>query len=366
MKEIMGINDRYSDPSVAAGLVKKIEEISDTLSRQVRLMEVCGTHTVALRRAGIHSLLPAKVKLISGPGCPVCVTPSGYIDNAFRLIEKHNCRVASFGDMVKVPGSDGRTLSAHTGSGRIKVIYSPSELSALAAETTEAVVFLAIGFETTIPAAISGFRKALEEGRKNLFLYTAFKTVPPALQFLLSDESHMLDGFLLPGHVSVIIGREAYGFLERKNGIPGVITGFEPIDMLIGIETLLKLIRVGDARVVNAYKRAVREGGNPAARALMYDFLEPYAAHWRSLGIINDSGLRLSSRYRDFDAASVFSLAEETDAGAPGCLCGAVIQGKVTPADCGLFGKACTPDRPVGPCMVSSEGTCAAYFRYGF
>ena len=361
----MDINDRYSDPAVAAQLVQRIDEISNSLSRQMKFMEVCGTHTVALRRHGIHSLLPAKVKLISGPGCPVCVTPSGYIDNAFRLIEEHNCRVVSFGDMVKVPGSDGRTLSTHLGSGRVRIVYSPSKLSALAAETRGALVFLAIGFETTIPAVLAGLRKALEDGRKNLFLYTAFKTVPAALKFLLSDESHMLDGFLLPGHVSVIIGREAYSFLEGKNGIPGVITGFEPLDMLVGIKTLLELNNNANVRVVNQYRRAVKEGGNPVARALMEEFLVPYPACWRSVGRIEESGLKLRPAYREFDASSVFSLAEETDADAPGCLCGAVIQGKVVPPDCRLFGKTCTPDRPVGPCMVSSEGTCAAYFRYG-
>ncbi len=361
----MGINARYSDPAVAAHLVTKINEISTSLGRQVRLMEVCGTHTVALRRHGIHSLLPSGVKLISGPGCPVCVTPSGYIDNAIGLIEKHNCSVITFGDMVKVPGSDGRTLSSYLGSGKVKIVYSPSELSSLASEIDGPVVFLAIGFETTIPAVTAGLRKALEDGRRNLFLYTAFKTVPAALEFLISDKSHMLDGFLLPGHVSVIIGREAYSFLEKRSGIAGVITGFEPVDMLIGVKTLLELIADGEKRVVNGYPRAVRETGNRTARALIDEYLEPYTARWRSIGLIEESGLKLRSAFAGYDAAKIFGLDEESDVDAPGCLCGAVIQGKVVPPDCGLFGKKCTPDRPVGPCMVSSEGTCAAYFRYG-
>lgn len=361
----MGISGKYSDPAAAAELSREIAEIGETLDNTVRIMEVCGTHTVALRRHGIHSLLPEQIRLISGPGCPVCVTPSGYIDNAFRLVEEHNCTVVSFGDMVKVPGSDGRTLSSYLGSGRVRIVYSPSELSAIAAGSEGPVVFLAIGFETTIPAVLAGFRKALEEKRQNVSLYTAFKTVPPALKFLLSDESHKIDGFLLPGHVSVIIGRTAYRFLEEDTGINGVITGFEPIDMLIGIKTLLESVRDGISRVVNEYPRAVREDGNPTARKIMSDYLEPYGARWRSIGAIEGSGLCLKSEFGDYDTSKVFSLPEEGDTDAPGCLCGAVIQGKASPPDCSFFGGRCTPDRPVGPCMVSSEGTCAAYLKYG-
>ena len=361
----MGINERYNDPATAALLSKEIVDISGTLENTVRFMEVCGTHTVALRRHGIHSLLPSKIKLISGPGCPVCVTPSGYIDNAFRLVEKYNCTIVSFGDMVKVPGSDGRTLSTYIGSGKVRIVYSPSELSALALEIDGPVVFLAIGFETTIPAVLAGFRKAIEERRQNIFLYTAFKTVPAALSFLLSDESHRIDGFLLPGHVSVIIGCKAYSFLEDEKGIAGVITGFEPVDMLLGIRTLLQSVVDGDKRVLNEYPRAVREGGNPTARKIMEEYLEPYAARWRSIGVIEESGLRLLSLYHKYDAGKVFDLPDEGDTDAPGCLCGAVIQGKAAPPDCSFFGKRCTPDRPVGPCMVSSEGTCAAYLKYG-
>jgi hydrogenase expression/formation protein HypD len=185
------------------------------------------------------------------------------------------------------------------------------------------------------------------------------------LQFLLSDKTHQLDGFLLPGHVSVIIGREAYCFLEDQNGIAGVITGFEPIDMLFGIKTLLESVRSGETKVVNGYQRAVRDSGNPTARAIMEEYLEPYPARWRSIGVIEGSGLRLLPGYGKHDARVAFDLSEESDADAPGCLCGSVIQGKVIPTDCAFFGKGCTPDRPVGPCMVSSEGTCAAYLRYG-
>jgi len=365
LKAEMGINDRYHDRDIAQRLVEEIVELSGKLARQVRFMEVCGTHTVALRRHGIHSLLPPNVKLISGPGCPVCVTPSGYIDNAIRLIEEFDCTVVSFGDMVKVPGAGGGTLAGYLGSGRVRIVYSPSELSALAGVIKGPVVFLAIGFETTVPVVLAGFKKALADNRKNLLLYTAFKTVPAALEFLLADKSHRLDGFLLPGHVSVIIGRLAYAFLEENENVSGVITGFEPVDMLVGIKSLLQLVSNHETRVTNEYKRAVRDAGNPTARAIMDEFLEPYAARWRSIGNIENSGLRLLPRFSDFDAAAVFGLKDEMDTDAPGCLCGSVIQGKVVPSECGLFGTVCTPDRPVGPCMVSSEGTCAAYLKYG-
>jgi hydrogenase expression/formation protein HypD len=361
----MTIDERFSDPTIATLLKEEIEKLTISLNRTVRFMEVCGTHTVALRRHGIHSLLPDQIKLISGPGCPVCVTPSGYIDNSFYLVEEKNCTVVSFGDMAKVPGVDGRALSSLLGSGRVRIVYSPSELSQIAKEADGPVVFLAIGFETTIPTVIAGFRKALDEGRRNVFLYTAFKTVPAALQFLLGDSDHALDGFILPGHVSVVIGSEAYRFLESDDGVAGVITGFEPIDMLGGIKTLLELVKNRRKRVINGYRRAVRDNGNPAARAIVDEYLEPYAARWRSVGVIEGSGLRLRREYRGFDAAEVFGLKEEPDIEAPGCLCGAVIQGKVTPPECAHFGSSCTPDRPVGPCMVSSEGTCAAYLKYG-
>ena len=359
----MRIDALYSDPDAASRLKDDISLLAARIGRDVRLMEVCGTHTVALRRHGVHSLLPPEVRLISGPGCPVCVTPSGYIDNALSLIEEHGCTVVSFGDMAKVPGAGGRTLSTHLGSGRVRIVYSPTEIQAIAESIDGPVVFLAIGFETTIPVVLAGFRRALQAECTNVYLYTAFKTVPPALEFLLSDETHNLDGFILPGHVSVIIGVRAYEFLRSR--IAGVVTGFEPLDMLLGIRGLLRLVQEGRMSVENEYPRAVHGDGNANARELMASYLEPYDAHWRAIGAIPSSGLRLRAAFRGYDASHVFGLPEERDVHAPGCLCGSVIQGKVIPTECGLFGRSCTPDRPVGPCMVSSEGTCAAYLRYG-
>jgi hydrogenase expression/formation protein HypD len=350
---------------LADTLVRGVQAQAEAIGRTVRLMEVCGTHTVELRKQGIHSLLPPSVTLVSGPGCPVCVTPSGYVDNAIRLVTEDRATVATFGDMLKVPGSSGESLASLTGTGRVKVVYSPHDLVSFAAAHDGPVVFLAVGFETTIPTIVSALQEARDSGVRNLLLYTAFKTVPPALTFLLSDPEHGIDGFLLPGHVSVVIGTEAYRFLESPGGRPGVVTGFEPLDMLAGILMLLRQIARGACAVENAYPRAVKDGGNPRARRIMEEALETRSDPWRGLGVIPGGALALRPELAAHDAEKVFSLPSMADREAPGCICSRVVAGKSVPTQCALFGKRCTPDDPVGPCMVSSEGTCAAYFRYG-
>ncbi len=354
-----------NEKQVAAELVSEIEKTTRRIGRQVSLMEVCGTHTVELRRQAIHSLLPAEISLISGPGCPVCVTPAGYVDNALSLAESGQAVIATFGDMLKVPGADGRALSSLSGRGLVKVVYSPTELTDFARASSLPVVFLAVGFETTIPTVVSALLQAREAGVKNLLLYTAFKTVPRALRFLLSGPDHGIDGFILPGHVSVIIGEMAYAFLTSADGRPGVITGFEPLDMLLGILMLVRQIDKGERRVENAYSRAVKPEGNPRALALMEKNLELRNDVWRGLGVIPGAGLGLRPELASMDAEKAFALPPARDAEAPGCICSRVIAGKSIPPQCALFGRRCTPDDPVGPCMVSSEGTCAAYFRYG-
>lgn len=353
------------DRRLAAPLVEEIERNAAELSRTVRIMEVCGTHTVAIRRSGVHSLLPKNVLLVSGPGCPVCVTPTSYIDNALSILDGSKATIVSFGDMLKVPGSDGRNLAGYLGRGRVRIVYSPAELLPIARDSAEAVVFLAIGFETTIPTIAAAFLQARRAGIENLFLYTAFKTVPPALRALLASPGRNLEGFLLPGHVSVIIGEQPYRFLEQPGGVPGVITGFEPLDLLQGISDVLKQIADGEQRVENAYTRAVRSNGNPKARELMDLLLEPAEVLWRGFGRIPASGLALRTSYRDADAQVHFSLPPLHNVEPPGCLCAQVLQGRVLPTECTLFANRCTPETPVGPCMVSSEGTCAASFRYG-
>jgi len=354
-----------TDMALAREIVSEIHSVAGGIGRPVRLMEVCGTHTVELRRQGIHSLLPPAVRLISGPGCPVCVTPSGYIDQALELAASGRAVVATFGDLMKVPGSSGRTLASLSSTGGVRMVYSPAEIGAIARGTTRPVVFLAVGFETTIPAVVSGLQEARGQGVRNALLYTAFKTVPKALQFLLSAPDHGIDGFILPGHVSVIIGSDAYAFLERDAGRPGVITGFEGLDMLVGILALLKMVQRGERRVINAYPRAVTRAGNELALKLMSDSLEPRDDTWRGLGSIPGASLGLKKELEDCDAQKVMRLPAPEDREPAGCRCARVIAGRETPPQCPLFGRRCTPDDPVGPCMVSSEGTCAAYFRYG-
>jgi hydrogenase expression/formation protein HypD len=355
----MQLDDALHDRDLASRLVEGINTGAAALDREIRIMEVCGTHTVSLRKEGVHSLLPESVRLISGPGCPVCVTPTGYIDNALLLAEDRGAVIATFGDMLKVPGSAGYSLSRYLGSSRVRMVYSPSELPGLAAETQGPVVFLGIGFETTIPAVASVFLRSHQD---NLYLYPAFKTVVPALRALLSSPDNRIDGFLLPGHVSVIIGADAYGLLEGV--VPGAIAGFEPIDMLHGILAIVQQLVQGQSTVQNTYPRAVKANGNPKALSVMEKLLTPSDDLWRGLGVIPGGGLGLRGPYQGMDAARVFSLPPIKDYDPPGCLCGRVIQGKSTPADCTLFGTRCTPDHPVGPCMVSSEGTCSAHFRF--
>ena len=361
----MPLKQILQDRRLAEPLLQEIEKTATEISRTVRIMEVCGTHTVAIRGSGIHSLLPENVLMISGPGCPVCVTPTSYIDNALQLLETSDTTVASFGDMLKVPGSDGRNLAGYMGGGRVRIVYSPAELLSIAEGTSGSVVFLAIGFETTIPTVAAAFLQARRAGLSNLYLYTAFKTIPPALRALLSSPDRQLDGFLLPGHVSVIIGVQPYRFLEEPGGVPGVIAGFEPLDLLQGILAVLRQTGRGEQRVENTYTRAVRAQGNPRAREIMNQVLEPADALWRGFGEIQASGLVLKGDYREADAALHFSLPPLYNLEPPGCACAQVLQGRLPPTECPLFGSSCTPEAPIGPCMVSSEGTCAASFRYG-
>ena len=353
------------ESALARQLVSEITAAAGRIGRPVRLMEVCGTHTVELRKQGIHSLLPREVVLVSGPGCPVCVTPSGYIDNAMRLASEGRAVVATFGDLMKVPGASGRTLASLSATGRVKMVYSPRELVTLARDSVLPVVFLAVGFETTVPTILSALEQAREQGIRNLLLYTAFKTVPPALRFLLSDPANGIDGFILPGHVSVIIGSNAYSFLEEAGGRPGVITGFDGVDMLVGILALLRLVEAGTRTVKNAYPRAVSKEGNKTAQELIWRTLEARSETWRGLGVVPGAALGLRDSLSDSDAERVLGIPPAEDREAPGCLCARVIAGAAHPPQCKLFGSRCTPDDPVGPCMVSSEGTCAAWFRYG-
>lgn len=355
---------RRDDPDRARALVGIME---DLLEGTARLMEVCGTHTVAIFRAGIRGMVPQGVDLISGPGCPVCVTPQEEIEQAMEIARDPQVVLLTFGDLMRVPGRNGSLETLKAEGADVRVVLSPLDaLKVAQREPWRKVVFFAVGFETTAPAVAATVLEAKKRGLKNFFLLSSQRLIPPAIEALLSGGKVSLDGFILPGHVSVIIGRKPYEFIPKAYGIPAVITGFEPLDILEGIVMLLKQRAEGKAEVQIQYRRAVREEGNPKARVLMEEVFTPRDARWRGLGTIPMSGLGLKPAYEAFDAQKAFGLGPPEPVPDPkGCSCGEVLQGLIKPPQCPLFGKACTPERPVGPCMVSSEGSCAAYYKYG-
>jgi len=335
-------------------------------AQRIQLMEICGTHTVSLFRSGVKSLLPSAVRLISGPGCPVCVTSAGYLDAACALARRDDVVVCTYGDMVRVPGRSGSLELARGHGADVQVVYSARDAVKTARERPDrSVVFLAVGFETTAPATAAAALEADRAGLENFFLLPGHKRVIPAIEALLADGEVPIDGFLCPGHVSVIIGAGAYEPIAAERAKPCVVAGFEPVNMLEGIAALARQVAAGEARVENVYGVAVTDEGNPVARRMIDEVFEPAPAVWRAMGTIPASGLELRPPYRRYDARERFGIELGDDYEPPGCLCGQVIQGKVAPAACPLFGSQCTPISPVGPCMVSSEGTCAAWYKYG-
>ena len=335
---------------------------------ETRIMEVCGTHTMAIAEAGIRSLLPGKVQLLSGPGCPVCVTPPEDIDVVLDLSGEKDLILTSYGDMLRVPGSQrGDSLLRRKALGAdVRVVYSPMDALDLAAdEPKKQVVFLGIGFETTAPGPAAAVLQARERGLKNFSVLSMLKSVEPALRALMAMDDFAVDGFLCPGHVATIIGEEGFRFLPEEYRMPAVIGGFEPDEILFAVYLLLRQIAEKKPRIQNAYPRAVRPEGNPTARRMMEGCFTLTDARWRGLGEIPASGFTLGDELSAYDAAKRFSLTPGTAALQNGCRCGDVICGKLRPDGCPLFGKACTPEDPVGPCMVSSEGACAAAYKYG-
>jgi len=341
-------------------------EIDRLATRPIRLMEVCGTHTVAIFRAGIRRLLPPAVELVSGPGCPVCVTPNAYIDTAIAYSREPDMIIATFGDMLRVPGSSTSLAAAKAAGADVRVVYSPLDsLAVAAANPAKRVIFLAVGFETTAPTAAGAVLAAEEEGLKNFFVLSAHKLVPPALRALLTAGGARVDGLILPGHVSAVIGEEPYRFLAGEFGVPAVIAGFDPLDILEAVYLLAGQIAAGEAALANQYRRAVPPAGNPAALAVLGRVYEEADAAWRGLGVIPRSGLAINAAYRRFDASAALPVTPEETKEPAGCRCGEVLRGAARPADCPLFGTACVPERPAGPCMVSGEGACAAWYKYG-
>ena len=346
---------------------KLLEAIAALEPGPVNLMEVCGTHTMSIARAGLKALLPAPVKLLSGPGCPVCVTPAEVIDAILDLAMEKDVTIATYGDMVRVPGSvPGDSLQRRRALGaRVEVVYSPVDAVELAKrEPGRQVVFLGAGFETTAPGTAAAVRTAEEERVKNFSVFSMLKTVEPALRALIAMEGFDVQGFLCPGHVGTIIGEQGFVFLPRDYGLPAVIGGFEAEDILLAVYLLSKQIAEKQPRLQNAYPRAVSKNGNLLARRLMEGCFEPRADLWRGLGRIDNSGLKLREELRDFDAERKFQITLKPAPQPTACRCGEVITGRLSPRDCGLFGGRCTPEDPVGPCMVSSEGACAAAYKY--
>lgn len=357
--------DRFRDPALARGLVETIRR--EGLERPpARLMEVCGTHTMAIARNGIRSLLAGRVTLISGPGCPVCVTPAGYIDAAVALGRSRGAILATFGDMLRVPGAR-TSLERERGTGLdVRVVYSPLDAVRLAeANAGSEVVLLGVGFETTAPAIAGAIREAAAREVANFSALSSVRTIPVAMGALASDPEVAIEGFLCPAHVSAIIGSNAYLPVARDHRIPCVVAGFEPLDILLGIRMLLRQIREGEARVENEYGRVATPEGNRKALDLLEEVFTVCDTEWRGIGTIPGTGLRIADRYAAFDAVQKFGIRIAASDGNGPCRCGDVLKGKITPRDCPLFGTGCTPVAPVGPCMVSSEGSCAAYYRYG-
>lgn len=371
-------------PEVCAPLLERLDKALRSLPGEyggrLRFMEVCGTHTVSIFRSGLHSLLPAGLVHISGPGCPVCVTHGSEIAALLELAARPDVTLATFGDLMRVPGpgkAGPNSLKEATAAGAaVEVVYSPLNALQLAADHPgRRVVLAGVGFETTAPATAAAVLQARALGVRNFSLLSLHKLVPPALRFLLGQGKpggpDGIDAFLLPGHVATVLGLGPFSFLAREFGKNSVVGGFEPADILQSLLMLVEAAAGLEAAGLNQYKRAVAPGGNPRARAVMEQVFAPADALWRGLGRIPQSGLELRAEYADFDARLIFGLpapnqgeAERLEAQS-GCRCGDVLKGNIRPPDCPLFGRSCTPARPVGPCMVSSEGSCAAYYKYG-
>ena len=356
--------DEYRDPQLAKSLLEGLQRRSFSKG-EIRLMEICGTHTVAIFRSGLKQLLPPTIKLISGPGCPVCVTANEDIDRAIWIARQPETIITTFGDLVRVPGSESSLHVERSRGADVRIVYATLDALQIARENpNRQVVFIGIGFETTAPTIAAAVQQASSLGVKNFSVFSAHKLLPPAMRALLDAREVNLDGFLCPGHVSIIIGAGAYQEVIDNYRTPCVVTGFEPLDILQGITLMADQVEGGKAEVVNQYRRAVTWEGNVAARRLIDKIFEPADSTWRGIGLIPKSGLVFRPEWKEFDASHRFSMPHIQVKEHPGCKCGEVLRGVLTPPECGLFRKVCTPQDPKGPCMVSGEGTCGAYYRY--
>ncbi len=352
----------YRNKDMAQKLVSAIRALSNT---PVRLMEVCGSHTVSIFRHGIRQMLPKTVKLVSGPGCPVCVTAGAEIDRAVMLAGYKDVIITTFGDMIRIPGSSSSLQKERAMGADIRMVYSSFDALKTACENPgKKIVFLAIGFETTAPAIAATILEAKRMELNNFFILAAHKLLPPALTALLNLDRINIQGFIYPGHVTTIIGTSSYEMIAGKYGIPGVVCGFEPVDILETILMLIRQIEKGKSKVEIQYKRGVTATGNPRAMEILNQVFTTCDSCWRGLGLMPESGLTLREEYKSFAAEDYFDLTVPTAKDHRDCQCGEVICGNKTPVECKLYRKVCSPVSPMGPCMVSTEGTCAAYYKY--
>ncbi len=363
--------DEYRDPAAARMAVSQIEAVAGPLTaksgQHLKFMEVCGGHTHTIYKHGIENLLPESVELVHGPGCPVCVIPMGRVDDAIAVAETPNVIFTSFGDMMRVPGGNGNLLEAKARGADVRMVYSPLDALRIAeANPDRQVVFFAVGFETTAPSTAVTLLKAKERGVVNFSVFCNHVTIVPPLKAILESPDLRLDGFLGPGHVSTVIGNRPYRFVPGVYGKPLVTAGFEPLDILQAIVMLVRQIDEGRCEVENQYTRAVHDEGNPRALAILSEVFElrPHF-EWRGLGFISQSALKLNDDFSDFDAELRFNVPGVRVADPKACQCGEVLKGVIKPWECKVFGTACTPETPIGTCMVSSEGACAAYYNYG-
>ncbi|MCP4353679.1 MAG: hydrogenase formation protein HypD [Desulfobacterales bacterium] len=354
--------EEYRDPEISRKIAQQVKQIS---KKQVRLMEVCGTHTMSIFRNGIRSVLPGTISLLSGPGCPVCVTAQREIDAFIALARTDDVIVTTFGDLLRVPGTDSSLQNERANGRDIRIVYSTFDALEIAKKNPgKKIVFSGVGFETTAPTIAASIVSAKQMNLDNFFVFSAHKLVPPALNALINIKDIKVDGFILPGHVSVIIGTKAYAEFFEQCRIPCVVAGFEPADVMQAIFMLVEQIENSSPKLENAYPRAVTYDGNTKAQEIMQDVFETDDAVWRGIGTIPASGLKIRENFAQFDAQKMFET-EVPESGEPkGCACGEILTGLKTPPECSLYKKGCTPVNPVGPCMVSSEGTCAAYYKY--
>ncbi|MBU1083555.1 MAG: hydrogenase formation protein HypD [Candidatus Omnitrophota bacterium] len=355
--------DEYRDAGLCAEISAKIKDIS---RKPFNIMEVCGGHTMSIRKNGIHKMVGNNIRLMSGPGCPVCVAAVSDVDKAAAVSLTDNTVLCTFGDMMRVPGSKMSLITARALGGDVRTVYSVQDaLKYAKAEPDKMFVFLAAGFETTAPTIAAAIIQAGSEDVRNFSVLSLLRTMPRALEAVLSGKPARIDALLCPGHVTVVTGTEMYRTIVAKRGVSCCVSGFEPADILRAIYELTKMHEASEPGLFNAYERVVEENGNLSAKRAIDEVFEPASTSWRGLGVIPLSGLKIKEKYSDYDAEKRLDIKVQESAEKPGCICGDILRGARVPEDCGLFGKTCTPEDPMGACMVSSEGTCAAWYQYG-